>query len=272
MILVISAPNSYASKRLLQEAKKLRIKLDILSAEELLKNEFKVDINKYRSLYIRNPYVKGSPKYLGEIVNLAKKFNSAQKKVVDSNIANGNLGQGKWVDYQKLMKAGLPIPATKKLESGSEKLGYPFILKWIYGLKGTNVFLVNDYNQLKKILPLHPKKEWLVQEFIKADYEYKVATVGYKALPVVLRFKMKQHNFKLEYDRYKVIKSSQVPKITEIAEKASKLLGRELSKIDILQKGKNFYILEVNRFPGLESFEELTKYNATKGFLEYLRA
>ena len=56
-----------------------------------------------------------------------------------------------------------------------------------------------------------------------------------------------------------------------IAEKASKVLGRELSKIDILEDymGK-LYILEVNRFPGLKSFEELTGFNVAGEFVKYL--
>ena len=42
------------------------------------------------------------------------------------------------------------------------------------------------------------------------------------------------------------------------------------SHADILEKDGKFFILEVNRFPGLESFEKLTKYNVGKEFLKYL--
>lgn len=272
MILAISSPNSYASKRLVAEAKKFAIGLDIISAKQLVTAKFKVDVEKYKTLYIRNPYVKGSPKYLPQIVRLAKKFKAAGKKVVDANIASGTLGQGKWADYQKLLKAGLPIPKTQLFQTTHYPLTIThFVLKWIYGFKGANVFLIQNKEQLNEVLKKYSKKELLEQEFIKADYEYKVITVGYKALPAVLKFDIKDEGFKLEYYKYKVVKSSSVPKIVLAAEKAAKLLGRELSKIDILQKGKNLYILEVNRFPGLESFEELTKYNVTREFLAYLK-
>jgi len=271
MILVIASPNSYAAKRLVEEAKKFNIPLEIISAATLAKGSFKIDVKKYKALYIRSPYVKGKAKFLAQIIKLAKNFKIAGKKVVDANIANGQLGQGKWEDYLKLAQANLPIPGTMKMRSRAfSEYGHPFILKWQFGMGSKNVFLIGDDNQFKKTLPLHPKKEWLVQEFVKADCEYRVITVGYKALPVVLKYKLLPSGFGIDYYSGKAIKSSSIPKIIAIAQKSAKLLGRELSKIDILQKGNNIYILEVNRFPGLETFEELTKYNVIKRFLAYL--
>ena len=269
MILVISSENSYASKRLLEEAGVMSHELRVMSVSELAKKSFNINVSQYKALYVRNPYLKGSAKYLPQIVKLAKKFKAAGKKVVDANIAKGELGKGKWVDYQKLMEAGLPIPKTSAFPS-QPLPPQSYVLKWQYGMGGKNVFLIQNKNQLKTILPLHPKKEWLVQEFIWADYEYKVVTVGYKALPVIVRFNIKRGGLRLDYDKYKVIKSPSAKKIAAIAQKAAKVLGRELAKVDILEKNGRFYILEVNRFPGMESFEELTRYNAVKKFIKYL--
>src|SRR5579863_6797363 len=127
MILVISPPNSYASKRLAQEAGIMNYELRIMGAQELVDNGFNLNLKDYKALYIRNPYVKASPKYLAEIIKLAKKFKKVGKKVIDSNIASGNLGQGKWADYQKLKKAALPIPSTCKMRGRAfYKLQLPF--------------------------------------------------------------------------------------------------------------------------------------------------
>jgi len=270
MILVISSEN-YATKRLLEEAKALGIPLEVMSAEELKQKRFKINVSKYQSIYIRNPYVNGSPKYLPNIVKLAKQFNTAGKKVVDLNIAHGKLGQGKWLDYKVLIKEKIKIPITALIHGRAlDKYKFPLVLKWIYGFKAKNVFFVENKDQLSKILPLHPKQEWLVQEFIKADYEYKIMTVGYKALPVVSKFGINKNGFRTDFNNHKTLKSSAFPKIIRLAEKASKALGRELAKVDVLQKGNRLYILEVNRFPGLDSFEILTKYNVTKQFIKYL--
>ncbi|MFI5205380.1 MAG: RimK family alpha-L-glutamate ligase [Candidatus Paceibacterales bacterium] len=268
MILVISSNDTWAAKRLAEEAVKAGVKLRFITADKIKG----ISLKPYTVLYVRNPFVKTSPKYLPDVVKLAKRFKLAGKKVVDAAIAHGNIAQGKWVDYRQMMKADLPIPNSSKTH-GRERWTneYPFILKWVYGMKGKGVFLARDKHQLAKISPLHPKKQWLVQEFIKADYEYKVITVGFKALPKVSRFRVKQDGFGIDFSGHQSIKTSSVPKVAAIAEQASKLLGRQLAKVDILQKGKKFYILEVNRFPGLEWFEKLTKFNATKAFLEYLQ-
>lgn len=308
MILVISSKTAYATERLVAEARSMGYEVSIMETAELAAVDFNINITPYSCLYVRDPYVKGSPKYLPEIIELAKKFKQAGKKVVDANIADGKLGEGKWVDYQALEKAGLPIPETLNYELGIKNYAFyvphpsslippPYVLKWIYGFKAENVFLVQSQKDLEGILKKYPKEELLFQEYIKADFEYKVITVGYKSLPVVVRFEVRGSGFKLEHDKYEVIPSrhSEAPaeefqtkrvilhpsaalgiqddaiaRVVELAERASKALGRELSKVDILQKGNNLYILEVNRFPGLESFEKLTKYNATKKILQYL--
>ncbi len=291
--------------------------------------------------------VNGSPKYISHIIKLAKKFKAMGGRVVDGNIINGQIGLGKWFDYRQLLKSGLPIPKTV-IASASEaisllnrlpcrlsdalktprndKYGYPLILKWIYGMKAKGTFLIQNQEQFKKTVKLHPKNEWLVQEFIKARYEYKVICVGYKALPIILRFGINKNGFGVYFDSYSVIPSvsdlsavasakvgeslkvnissnvkgslhspplsetkrkwgvgppwlagsetgrDDMLKVVYLAEVASKLLGRELSKVDILEdhKGK-FYILEVNRFPGLKSFEQLTGFNVAKEFVKYLK-
>ncbi len=270
MILIVSSSNSYATKRLLKEAVALGVGVKIISADDFRRQKFKVNISDYKALYIRNPYINGSAKYLPQIIKLAKQFKAAGKKVVDSNIADGILGRGKWADYQKLKKTGLPIPPTALIRGrGLVQYEFPLILKWDYGFKARNVFIIKNGDEFKKVLPPHPKKEWLVQEFIKADYEYKVITVGYKTLPVILGFKIADLGFKIDFQSYKAVKSSVVPKVAALAQAASKTLGRELAKVDILQKNNRLYILEVNRFPGLESFEKLTKFNVTKEFLRY---
>ncbi len=272
MILVISSKDVYAAKRLKQEALHRGILLEVANAANLAKNGFNADLTRYSCLYVRNPYDGNNPRLIPKVVDFAKKFKAAGKRVVDAVLAEGELGKGKWVDYQKLKKAGLPIPKTNFLFKGQPAaIGYPLIVKWIYGMKGRSTFLVKFEHDLSSV-PAHiPKHELMAQEFIRADFEYKVITVGYKALPAVLRFKIKDSGFRVDLKTHGVLKSSAVPNIIELAQKASKTLKRELAKVDILEAGGKYYILEVNRFPGLESFEKSTKYNVAGAFLEYLQ-
>lgn len=246
------------------------VKCKILDVQDLLDLDFKIDITKYSTLYIRYPYLYGSPKYIPNLINLAKQFKKQGKLVADSNITMGKIAEGKWVDYLALKKAKISIPKTAMLTKKTIPKAWPFILKWIYGFKGKQVFLVNNQNKFEVTFNKFSKGELLVQDLIEADYEYKVVTVGYKSLPIVLRFKILEGGFRVNFEKYEVLESSRIPKVTKLAQKASKVLGRELAKVDILESKGKLYVLEVNRFPGLDSFEKLTKYNAVKDFLSYL--
>jgi len=269
--LVISPKDRYAAKRLLVEAARLKLPIDVLSVGDLAKKDFEVDIAQYSALYIRNPYFNGEPDYLLEVINLAKRFKKAGKRVVDSTIGDGNIARGKWVDYQMLKKAGLLIPTTQMLEPKNETKSLPFIIKWVFGLKAKHVYLVNSQKDLDEIIKRYAPGQLMLQEFIEAEYEYKVITVGYKSLPVVLRFAINPKTKRPDFRTAETLANDkETKKIVQLAEKASKVLKRELAKVDILEKAAKYYILEVNRFPGLKSFESLTKFNVAAEFIKYL--
>lgn len=288
MILLISSKNSYATKRLLEECRKQKIEIKNFDVQDLVDVGFKADASKYSCLYIRNPYLNGSPKYLPKIIKLAKNFEQSGKKVIDKIISKGKLGEGKWEDYKILKRNKIPIPKTCLLSNKSVPKKFPFILKWVFGFKGKNVFLIHKKQEFNQVLKKYSQDELLVQEFIEAKYEYKVITVGYKSLPVILRFNINPLNHYPDFRTAHVVQltenlqKSQNPKqktgvkddpchrVVKLAEKAAKVLGRELSKVDILEKDGKYYVLEVNRFPGFKSFEQLTKFNVAKEFLKYL--
>jgi len=268
MILLISPKGVYATKRFIEEAKKAKVKLDAFDKEDLAKKNFKIDISRYDTLFFRQSFP-----YEKEIFNLAKEFVKAGKKVIDEPKILEDVIAGKWRGYKKLEKAGFPTIQSFLLKDDFNfKIlnSKPYIIKWIYGLKGKEVFLVENENQLSSIIKKFPKEELIVQDFIKADYEYKVITVGYKSVPVVLRFKMEDEGFRVNFDDYQVIKKGDALEVVSIAEKASRVLKRELAKVDILEKDGKLYVLEVNRWPGLKNFEENTKYNLTRDFVSYL--
>src|SRR3989344_7242571 len=127
MILLISPKNVYATKRLVEEAKLKKVKMEVFDVADLVERKFEIDAKQYNVLYVRMPYLNGSPKYIPNIIKLAKKFKAAGKKVVDSVIAEGELARGKYEDYLKLKKSGLPIPKTSflnhsTLSHGREKV------------------------------------------------------------------------------------------------------------------------------------------------------
>ena len=263
MILLISPKGVYATQRLFEECKKASVEVECFDIQELAAKKFEIDIDKYETLYVRQGYP-----YFHEAVVLARRFAEAGKIVVDANIVEG-IGDGKGQIYKRLSEAGIPIPQTNRFLDN--KKPFPYILKWVYGFGGKEVHLVKDDAHVQKVLEQLSKDELLAQEFIKAKYEYKVITIGYRSVPVVLRLETNKETFKPDFQKHQTLNIEECVAVVEIAEKSAKLLGRELSKVDILEDFEgHLFVLEVNRWPGLKNFESLTGYNAVEAFVKYI--
>lgn len=267
-ILIITPTHAYATRRLTEEAAALGIEAVCADVASLHASKFAVDIASFDALWVRQAYP-----YYDEVINLAKKFKEQEKVVIDGCITEYGIEDNKFVLTTKLVNHAVVMPETRQLSDVPiGQFAYPFIVKWVYGFGGRHVYLVEDAHRLNQILKSYPAEELMYQEYVDADFEYNVITVGYKSLPLIVKYKI--HPFKkvTDLERFEVIYSEAAGTVASLAEKGSKILGRELAKSDILQKDGRFYLLEVNRQPGLRPFEEATKLNVAKIFLEYIVA
>lgn len=308
MILLVSPTGKYATHRLIEEAKKQHIPVAHFDVRDLAERNFNIDVEKYSTLYVRFPFP-----YIGQIVELAQKFVRAGKRVIDPSIARADVDFGKMKSYEMLYGSDIPTPLT--LWFNEANFEYPYVVKWKHGFKGRHVYLVQGDADRARLVEKYDPTELLSQEFIRAEYEWKVITVGYKSLPVVLRFKISESGFKpdlahaevydchskipslpaqgadaasnMQYSKFRKtrlvpendyqpgfqigVRDDTIKSISSLAESAAKITGRELAKVDILEAKGKFYVLEVNRWPGFESFESLSRYNVAKSFIEYLK-
>ena len=265
MILLISPKTIYATNRLIEEASKADIPLEVFDIHDLKKQNFEVGVSKYSALYVRQAYP-----YFPEILFLAKKFLDVGKYVVDSDAITHGLETSKLYMCEKLEKANVLIPKTKPLLSITS-FTYPYVLKWIYGFGGNDVFLIQNLNEYQKIILKHPFNEWLVQEYIPTTWEYKVITVGYKSLPIILGFKAISNQFKIDVYKYAIFSPSDKTEVAELAKISASTMGYELAKIDIIEQDGKLFVLEVNRNPGLLPFEPYSKLNVASEFLQFIQ-
>ncbi len=176
---------------------------------------------------------------------------------------------------------------------GRASIKYPKVLKWNFGFGAQHVYYVDSAARLAEIAARYLAEEILVQEFIRAPREYKFIVVGYKALPVAVRYGINPEKHVPDLKDFEVIQTARVPELTKFMERAARATERELCKIDVLEvpatggsngapgsstvHGENtdapgrFYVLEVNRWPGLKPFEEASGFNVAREFVEYLR-
>lgn len=105
----------------------------------------------------------------------------------------------KWLAYQWYVEHGIPTPATIRgddstaIDSLLTNMSFPVILKPRQGGGSRSLFLVHDFSELNKYLPLVPKP--LVQEYLEVDgEEYTAGTYRTKAgdvYVIVLRRELK---------------------------------------------------------------------------------
>lgn len=255
-ILCITPTAVYSSLRLQEEAKLAGVVFHVANSN--LASEYISRVEEYDLLYIRFAYP-----HFTEVITLAQKFQEQEKAVVDLDWVNISMNAGKIEMYEKLKAVGINIPKTTNT--------FPLVAKWTHGFSAKHCYLVKNQQKLEFLKSKYPKSELILQEYIEADYEYKIIVVGFKSLPKFIRYKIHPTNLTADLGNYEVLNSKDFPEIISLAEKSAKTLDRQLSKVDILSKGKEFYVLEVNRSPGGKEIEERSDINIFKEFINYLK-
>jgi glutathione synthase/RimK-type ligase-like ATP-grasp enzyme len=276
-LLLISPKQAEATRRLQEEAANLGMEMTVMEVGELAEQSYAINPDNHDALFIRQAYVTFDEKVpsgeLQQLVDFAKSFKQKGKVVVDAAIADGDIGGGKYEALIKLKDNRVNIPNTFLLSDnkGQHSIDFPVVVKWNFGFAHKHVYLIKDQEQLNQLRLKYKQDELLIQEYIPADREYKVMVVGYKSLPVVIRSKYLTNRLSADLSEVEVLPADSVSEIVALGEHAATILNRELSKIDILEKSGQLYVLEANRWPGFQHFEKASGYNVAKTFLEYIR-
>lgn len=168
-------------------------------------------------------------------------------------------------DYHKLLQAyklaaaGLPIVPTwfampHQLVEATQTspIQYPMILKDALGQKGQTNFLVKNSVQLKKISKKHPEVQFVAQNYIENDSDYRVQVYGYKAALVIKRTKKSGshlNNTSAGGSAELIDLENFDTGLLELAENAAQAMNLQVCGVDILvdKISKEPYVLEVNQ-------------------------
>lgn len=144
-------------------------------------------------------------------------------------------------------------------------LKFPFIMKDVKGYKGKLNFLIRSKSDLLYNAQKYKKEQFVFQEYIENDFDYRILVLGYRAVAIYKRIRTSKQSHLNNYSQgskveYEILTHNR--KIINIAEKVSKLFNREVCGVDIIKSKKtnNLYVLEVNPAPGLSSSKNLIKY------------
>lgn len=199
---------------------------------------------------------------------------------LDSEVVH-NLVDSKSYEYTTFVLHNLPIPRTiiahaiqmKSLETELEAfLSYPYIIKLSNAKQGSDNYLVNSHEELTTILKTYAEDDlFIAQKFIPNSYDFRLVMLGYSLACAYKRIRKTNatthlNNVSRGARRIQIKDISTIKDLTILAEKASKLLRREICGVDIIIDTitQRPYLLEANSAPQLHYLPAL---NAVKRYL-----
>lgn len=178
----------------------------------------------------------------------------------------------------------IPLPATfissrreiKKVFKKTPPFAAPFIVKAADAYGGKNNYLVHSYAELAKVLDENKTLQFVVQEFIPNDCDYRCLVFGGKIALVLKRSRDQQSGTHLNNTSSGAV--GEVVSVDTLSEKAqqavlkaTEVLNRsQFAGVDLMLNSETGepYILEVNQTPQIEIGAEVDKKMAA--LLDYM--
>lgn len=202
-------------------------------------------------------YFKSWSRFEDEAYALAHYLSSLGIPFIDSRVLGR--GKSKLITIMLLWKHSLPVPMTIYSRSHKHFAEYlltnrpltePFILKDVYGSKGSDNYLVT-YAQADKILKTYPNVAFMAQRFIPNSGDYRIGVYGGQAKFFLHRLAAKGSHLNniIAGGTGKKLEVGAIPEgLGEMAEKAAAVVNLEVAGVDVIidTSSNQPYILEIN--------------------------
>ncbi len=165
-------------------------------------------------------------------------------------------------------------PKTRILHKGNaaqvqeleDSFGYPIVIKIPDGSFSRGVVKVKDRNELNTRLEelFQQSSLLLAQEFLYTDFDWRIGIFNNKPLYACRYYMVKNHwqiyqheNSKTKAGRFDTLPTFEVPKgVLDAAMRATKPIGDGFYGVDVKEKDKKGYVIEVNDNPNIDSAVE----------------
>lgn len=177
---------------------------------------------------------------------------------IDTTVAQkGN--PNKLVSHFRLWQNLLPVAKTlytssTHAEAALDKkiLQYPIVIKSTVGQKGKDNYLAKTKKEALKIIKAYPDTDFMMQEFIPNEGDWRIQVYGNKAALALKRIgKTGSHlnNTSAGGETIMTELSNVNPLLLEMAEDAAQVMDLQVAGVDIIEdkKTKKAYVLEVNQ-------------------------
>jgi RimK family alpha-L-glutamate ligase len=280
-ILIIGQPDRTENRRLVEEGRAAGHKITNVALTELV---FEMDQG-FRVLVegqdVREAfdaiYIRGIFPQVSEALLLAELAHNNGIRVMDLTLATENYIQSKTYQTWRLGRAGISMPHGfqtadwEDLRLRTAGMQWPLVLKGVHGSQGQHVHLCANESEAKKLFDTHEPGFFIVQPFLKIKDEYRVLTLGGRALGAI-RKTAPTDDFRANISLGGNAEAAELPaEQIALCERAIDELGFEFAGVDLaITTDGQPLILEVNRSPGFSGFEEATGQNVAATVIEYL--
>lgn len=158
------------------------------------------------------------------------------------------------------------------LKEVENKLGYPLVVKKVYGSLGEGVYLVNNYEELSKLYSQIARNPIIFQKYVKSSYgkSIRVLIIDGKVFGSFIR--KNNSDFRSNYSDTasgEILQNKE--KYESFAQEIANKLNIEYAGIDLLDDGDGSPTLcEINSNAFFEEFEKVTKLNVAKAIAEMI--
>lgn len=281
-ILIIGSPKSKESQLIKEAAIKRNHSINIIPLAKLIfSGQQSLSIFTPAGLDIKNfeaVLFRAISQHIIEAKIVAQYMKNNKRKVIDEILAQGNYECHKFFTHSRLWAKQIPQPLTffafdlRGIETITERIRPPFIVKHIKGMHGRGVF---RFDSQKQLLDFFRQKNrlgyYLIQEWYPAKYYFRTLVLGNKVLGAMERLSLHCKNrpkIPLAQRSKKVALS---PALEKISFEATQALGIELAGLDIIPDKKGqLRVLEINRSPQFKRFTQITGLNVAEEIIKYI--
>lgn len=276
----------YETNRFIEEATHMGIELKVMSPDQ-----FELFVNREDESSI---FVDGEPLDLPDFViarmgsgttyfalALLRQFERLNIPCINSSLGI-EIVKDKLYSQQILAHNKMAVPKTMLMKFPvdvdfiTEKFSYPLVVKTLSGSLGKGVFMMENRKQLEDLSRIieiaNSNLSIIIQEMVmdSKGRDLRVFVVGGRVVGCMLR-KAKENDFRANYSAGGSVESYPIsPAIEWIAIEATKILGLDISGVDLLFDGDGFKICEVNSSPMFKGLESCTDVNIPKIIFEYI--
>ena len=276
-------PRLYSTRRLVQEAKKRGIDVEVTDPMKfsLFVDDGAIDIH-----HAGQPFTHAA--VIPRIGHSITKHGVAVLRHMEQlGIWTVNTGQGilqsrdKLHASQILARNKIPVPKTTYVRDTIDVEpaidfvgGLPVVIKVTQGTQGQGVFLRHTLHESRSLVQglLLTGKSVLVQEYIAESHgkDIRALVVGDRVV-AAMRRRARGREFRSNYHLNGTVEKVELtPEFEEQACRAARVLGLNIAGVDLLEAENGPLVLEVNSSPGLEGIEKASGVNVAGEIVDYV--